>query len=108
MNISDRERIEDIFEFAQTLASLVAKGEHEFRSEVVLQLSIERLIISIGEACNKISTDFQVAHPEIPWRDIVSMRNLLIHAYQRIDSTQVWKAATQDIPELVKNLNRNS
>lgn len=47
MSISDQERVEDILEFAQTLASLVEKGQDKFRSEVVLQLSIERLMISI-------------------------------------------------------------
>ena len=46
MSISDQERVEDILEFVQTLASLVEKGQNEFRSEVVLQLSIERLIAS--------------------------------------------------------------
>ena len=55
MSISDQERVEDILEFVQTLASLVEKGQNEFRSEVVLQLSIERLMISIGEACSKLS-----------------------------------------------------
>lgn len=104
MNISDQERVEDILEFAQILTTLVANGHEEFRNEVVLQLSIERLIISIGEACNKISPEFQATHPEIPWRDIVSMRNLLIHAYQRTDLIQVWKAASEGIPELVQNL----
>jgi len=52
LSISDQERVEDILEFAQTLASLVEKGQDKFRSEVVLQLSIERLMISIGEACS--------------------------------------------------------
>ena len=107
MNISDQERVDDILEFAQTLTSLVANGYEEFCNKVVLQLSIERLIISIGEACSKISPEFQAAHPEIPWRDIVSMRNLLIHAYQRIDLIQVWKAASKDLPDLVQNLNTN-
>lgn len=75
---------------------------------MVLQLAIERLIISVGEACSKISAEFQLGHPEIPWRDIVSMRNLLIHAYQRIDSAQVWKAASKDISALVAALVKSS
>jgi len=65
LSISDQERVEDILEFAQTLASLVEKGQDKFRSEVVLQLSIERLMISIGEACSKLSNEFQSAHPQI-------------------------------------------
>ena len=51
-----------------------------------------------------MSVAFQGNHPEIPWRDIVAMRNLLIHAYHRIEITQVWKTATTDIPELVHSI----
>jgi uncharacterized protein with HEPN domain len=104
VNIGDRERVEDIHEFAQTLAILVARGKDNFSQEIVFKLSVERLIISIGEACNKMSSEFQAANPQIPWRDIVGMRNLLIHAYERIDSDQVWAAASKDIPDLVKSL----
>jgi len=107
LSISDQERVEDILEFAQTLASLVEKGQDKFRSEVVLHLSIERLMISIGEACSKLSNEFQSAHPQIMWRDIVSMRNLLIHAYHRIDLNQVWVAASQDVPNLVRAIRKS-
>lgn len=107
MSISDQERVEDILEFAQTLASLVDKGQNEFHSEVVLQLSVERLLISIGEACSKLSNEFQASHHEIIWRDIVSMRNLLIHAYHRIDLNQVWVAASQDVPNLARAIRKS-
>jgi uncharacterized protein with HEPN domain len=86
---------------------LVAKGHDDFCEEVVLQLSIERLMISIGEACSKLSPEFQEAHPQISWRDIVSMRNLLIHAYHRIDRNQVWKTANQDVPNLVREISKD-
>jgi len=41
------------------------------------------------------------------WRDIVSMRNLLIHAYHRIDLNQVWVAASQDVPNLVRAIRKS-
>jgi len=65
LSISDQERVEDILEFAQTLEALVAKEHDEFRTQVVLQLSVKRLMISIGEACSKLSPEFQDAHPQI-------------------------------------------
>jgi uncharacterized protein with HEPN domain len=51
-----------------------------------------------------MSAGFQESHPDIPWRDIIGMRNLLIHAYHRIEITQVWKAATLDVPILVTSI----
>lgn len=104
MSATDQERIEDILEFAETVAAIVGEGEAKFDSNKVSQLALERLIISIGEACSKITPEFQSTHPEIPWRDIIGMRNLLIHAYHRIEISQVWKAASQDIPALVSSI----
>lgn len=104
MSATNKERIEDILEFAETVSAIVSEGQDKFYSNKVSQLALERLIISIGEACSKITLDFQNAHPEIQWRDIISMRNLLIHAYHRIETSQVWKAASEDIPTLVHSI----
>lgn len=104
MSATDLERIEDILEFAETVSAIVNEGQEKFESNKVSQLALERLIISIGEACSKMSADFQNTHSEIPWRDIIGMRNLLIHAYHRIEISQVWKAASEDIPALVRSI----
>lgn len=104
MSGTDKERIEDILEFAETVSAIVSEGQGKFHSNKVSQLALERLIISIGEACSKLTLDFQYAHSEIPWRDIIGMRNLLIHAYHRIEISQVWKAETEDIPTLVRSI----
>ena len=104
MSATDKERIEDILEFAETVSAIVSEGQDKFYSNKVSQLALERLIISIGEACSKITSDFQYAHSDIPWRDIIGMRNLLIHAYHRIEISQVWKTASEDIPNLERSI----
>ena len=104
MSATDKERIEDILEFAETVSAIVSEGQDRFNSNKVSQLALERLLICIGEACSKLTSDFQYAHSEIPWRNIISMRNLLIHAYHRIEISQVWKAASEDIPNLVRSI----
>jgi uncharacterized protein with HEPN domain len=45
--------------------------------------------------------DFRSAHPGIPWKDIIGMRNILAHQYDKVDSAVVWDAVSQDIPELI-------
>lgn len=104
MSATNQERIQDILEFAETVSAIVDEGQQKFESNKVSQLALERLIISIGEACSRMSIDFQEDFPDIPWRDIVGMRNLLIHAYHRIEIAQVWKAATVDVPALVRSI----
>ena len=67
-------------------------------SAVLYQLTI------IGEASKALSKGFHNAHPEIPWSDIISMRNKINHEYFGVKLQTVWKTCTKDIPELKKAL----
>jgi len=59
------------------------------------------LIGIVGEAARSISAEFKIAHPEIPWSGIVSMRNRLVHEYFRVASDKVWEVVKKDIPAMV-------
>jgi uncharacterized protein with HEPN domain len=63
-----------------------------------------RNIEVMGEAVNRLSQDFLVAHPEIPWNKIIASRNALIHGYDQIDDRIVWNIATQILPGLREQL----
>lgn len=54
----------------------------------------------IGEAARKISDEFRNKHPEIPWKMIWDMRNVLIHDYTGVEYPTVWKTIQKDIPDL--------
>jgi uncharacterized protein with HEPN domain len=58
----------------------------------------------IGEACRVVPNEFQTDHANIPWADIIGMRNLLVHHYFSIDREAVWSVIEKDIPELKKNI----
>jgi uncharacterized protein with HEPN domain len=66
--------------------------------------AVIRSLEVIGEAASKISDDFQRDNPEIPWRQIVGMRNRLIHVYFDIDYKVVWQTMKSNIPSLLKML----
>ncbi|MEO1393153.1 MAG: HepT-like ribonuclease domain-containing protein [Cyanobacteria bacterium J06634_5] len=59
-------------------------------------------IIVIGEAANRLSEEFRLEHSNIPWKEIVGMRNILAHQYETVDAEVVWDAAVQDVPDLLK------
>lgn len=58
----------------------------------------------IGEAAGRISVAYRQQHPEIPWLQIVGMRNRLIHGYDAIDLEVVWSTVQNDLPNLVSQL----
>ena len=58
----------------------------------------------IGEACRSLSNEFQAHHANVPWADIIGMRNILVHHYFGIDEDAVWSVVEKDIPELKFNI----
>lgn len=70
------------------------------RSAVLHQLLI------LGEAVRRLTPEFQVRHPAIPWKDISGMRNRLIHEYDAVDLDAVWHTLVSDLPALLKEVRR--
>ena len=68
--------------------------------------AIIRSIEVIGEAAAKVSDNIRTQHPDIPWKQIIGMRNHLIHVYFDIDFKTVWKTVEENLPPLLKQLQR--
>jgi uncharacterized protein with HEPN domain len=62
--------------------------------------AVARELEIIGEASNRIEKDFQKQYPDIPWRKIISFRNVIIHEYFNLDKPAVWKTCQINLPEL--------
>ncbi|NVL90305.1 MAG: DUF86 domain-containing protein [Desulfobacterales bacterium] len=72
----------------------------------MLVLSIVKSIEILGEAATRVTKECHNEFPQIPWRNIIAMRNRLIHAYFDIDLDRVWDTVTDDLPPLVQELER--
>jgi len=72
----------------------------------MLALAIIKDIEIVGEAASRIGENTRSTYPEIPWADIVGMRNRLIHAYFDINLDLVWDTVTANLPPLVDQLSR--
>ena len=57
-----------------------------------------RVIEVIGEAVGNIPQQIQEKYPDVPWRDIIGMRNKIAHEYFGVDFETVWKVVKEDIP----------
>ncbi len=75
---------------------------NKFEDNEIVQNAVMRPLEIIGEASAKISKDFRKAHSEIPWREMVGLRNHLIHEYFRIDYAAVWDTIHKDLPKLIE------
>jgi uncharacterized protein with HEPN domain len=67
-------------------------------------LAVMKAIEIVGEAASRMSAEGRAALPQIPWADIVGMRNRLIHAYFDVDPAIVWKTVDSALPGLIRDL----
>jgi len=100
----DRERILDVLEAVERIERVAARGRDHFYDDEMAQVWVIHHLQIIGEAVRGISLEFRVAHPEIPWSDMVGMRNVLVHHYFGIDRDAVWNVVEGDLPALKSQL----
>jgi uncharacterized protein with HEPN domain len=84
-----------VLKFAEGLDKSTLAANEEKQSAMLYQ------IIVIGEATKRLSSEFRNQHPEIPWKDIAGMRDILVHQYDRLNLNTLWDAIQLDIPELL-------
>lgn len=107
MQNEDKIRLQHMADACTELLSFMeGKSKDDLNSDRKLVLSIIKEIEIIGEAANKISGEIKKAHTEIPWTEIVTMRNRLIHTYFDVDLDVVWSTAIEDIPRLLSQIEK--
>lgn len=100
--IKDRGRIEHMLEMAQNLQD--AKTRHTYEdilADRILFYGLTKMTEIIGEAAYKLTVEFRDAHPELPWREIIGMRHLLVHGYFTISPEVLWDVIQNDIPDMI-------
>jgi uncharacterized protein with HEPN domain len=101
---SDRERLLDIMEAIERIEKYSQEGKGAFEADELIQTWVVHHIEIIGEACRSLPADFQARYANVPWTDIIAMRNILVHHYFGIDTDAVWNVVEKDIPEPKMNI----
>ena len=94
------ESIEKIEEYTRGL------DEDDFKEDSKLQDAVMRRIGIIGEAVKNIPNSFRKKYDEIPWNKIAGMRDIIIHAYFKVDLDIVWSIIKDDLPILKKQIQK--
>jgi uncharacterized protein with HEPN domain len=68
----------------------------------LLPSAVERQFEKMGEAARKLSASFREQHPEISWREIVGLRNILTHRYYAVDDAQIWTIIRDKLPPVLE------
>jgi uncharacterized protein with HEPN domain len=94
------ERLQDILDSIHSIEKYVSRGFDAYTQDELIQVWIIHHIQIIGEAAANVPSAIRDQYPEIPWPDIVAMRNVLVHQYFGIDLNEVWDTVTTDLPIL--------
>lgn len=103
----DAAYIQDIVE-AATLAVSYIEGvdEQRFLDDTQLQDAVIRRLEIVGEAARRVSEETKAAQGHVPWRQMIGMRNQVIHMYDGVDLHVVWHTILDDLPPLLETLER--
>ena len=105
MQREDQVRVQDIIDAGEAIARFIeGRQRRDFDTDQMLVFAVVRAIEIIGEAASRISSETRDSFQAVPWRDTIDMRNVLIHAYSRVDNDIVWKTATEEVPALLATL----
>lgn len=89
---------EDALEF------VAGMDEAGFRASKLHQNAVIRSLEIVGEASNQLSVEFRLAQADVPWRQVIDMRNKLIHGYSTVNVERVWNSLDAHLPGLIRAL----
>jgi uncharacterized protein with HEPN domain len=101
MSRHEKLRLVDILDAIDRITSYVEGMDYDdFLADRKTQDAVTRNIEIIGEAARALPEDFKERHAEIPWSEIVAMRNVIVHQYFGILPEVVWDVVKNELPTL--------
>ena len=89
---------------ARAIRRFAAGRERDSLKDEILFWALVAQVAMLGEAASRVSAAARARHPEVRWREIVGMRNQLVHGYWSIDPDELWLTIERDIPVLIAAL----
>jgi uncharacterized protein with HEPN domain len=100
--------LRDVLDSARQIRTYLSGSDFTaFNGNVEKQDAVLRRFEIVGEAASRLSPETQRLFPELPFRSMRGMRNIIAHDYGEVDLTLVWKTATADLPAVIATLERH-
>jgi uncharacterized protein with HEPN domain len=100
------ERLRDILDAISAIERYASQGKTAFDEQELIQVWMVHQLQIIGEATNALSAETLSNYPEIPWKQIIGFRNLVVHEYFRVSLNLVWSIVQNNIPPLKLTIER--
>lgn len=100
----DLNRLADMREALRDIRQLTAQGREQFESDRSAQQAVASNLAVLGEAARALSEELRERHPQVPWRDVIAQRNIVVHEYHRLDLNSIWATVDEDLPGLDQQL----
>ena len=85
---------------------LEGKTFEDLCQDKILLYAVVKNIEIVGEAANNLTKEMQMQHPEVQWKDVISMRHVLVHDYYSIDARTAWQTAQENLPQLKEQIEK--
>jgi uncharacterized protein with HEPN domain len=98
--LGDKARLQHISDAIKEIEKYIANSTYgDFQSNSMMQFATVKQLEIIGEAASQITEHFRKLYKEIEWREIIGLRNILVHEYFGIDVKIVWDILQEDLPK---------
>ena len=104
MSKDPRVYLAHIMECIQKIERFTHGGKERFLEDELVQDAVLRNFEVIGEAAKRLDEVYRASHPEIPWRAIAGLRDVLIHQYEGVELERVWAIVEKDLPGLKQSI----
>ncbi len=104
MSKDPRVYLAHIMECIQKIERYTKDGRERFLDDQLIQDAVLRNFEVIGEAAKRLDDAYRASHPQIPWRAVAGLRDMLIHQYEGVDLNKVWAIVEGDLPGLKKSI----
>jgi len=102
----DLNRLEHMIDACEKIIRFTDVDYNVYEASDEKQAAVARYYEVLGEAANKISDALKSQYADVPWKVATALRNILIHDYVKVDYSELWKTAKEDIPQLLLQLKR--
>lgn len=100
----DRLYVIHIRECLARITQYVAAGRETFMNSTLIQDATLRNLQTIGQSVGRLSSTLRGAHPQVNWRSIIGLRNVLVHDYLGVNLERIWDIIERDVPDLQRTV----